>query len=124
MGNLLERRLINIRIWDLPVEKLCNKHLLGEHRELHCIFTFLTTDKGGSYKKHPETLRWVDKLPALYNHHEQQVKEINKRGWKHKSELPFINGAKIQNKFINTIEEQIEILKNKKCLCFQKSCKI
>lgn len=106
-----------MRIWDIPCEKLCDKHLLGEHRELHCIYTFLTTDKGGSYKKHPETLRWIGKIPVLIDRHNEQTKEMEKRGWKHKSELNYITGLNKQNVFINSTDEQIQILKDKKCKC-------
>lgn len=109
-----------MRIWDIPCQSLCNKHLLGEHRELHCIWTFLTTNKGESYKKHPETLRWAGKLEALLLRHSEQCIEMFNRGWKHKSLLNISDiklGLKIQDKFVNTIEEQIEILKLKKCNC-------
>ena len=113
-----------MRIWDLPVKKLCRQHLLGEHRELHCIWTFLTTDKGGSYKKHPETLRWKGKLEALLLRHIEQVLEMRRRGYNHHSLLDIsrVNlGSKNQDKFINTIDEQIEILKAKQkttnCQC-------
>lgn len=74
-----------MRIWNIPVQNLCRQHLLGEHRELHCIWTFLTADKGGSYKKHPETLRWADYLDGLFVRHCQQVIEMSARGYKHNS---------------------------------------
>lgn len=109
-----------MRIWDIPCKNLCNKHLLGEHRELHCIWTFITTDKGGSYKKHPETLRWVGKLEALLLRHAEQCVEMSVRGWKHNSLLDISGidlGSKTQDKYVNTLEQQIEILKNKGCDC-------
>ena len=27
----------NMRIWDIPLDRLCRNHLLGEHNELHAI---------------------------------------------------------------------------------------
>ena len=36
-----------MRIWDLKPEILCDKHLLGEHRELHAIWSVLTLNKTG-----------------------------------------------------------------------------
>ena len=115
-----------MRIWDIPCSKLCNKHLLGEHRELHCIWTFITTDKGGSYKKHPETLRWVGKLDALFWRHYEQKKEFEKRGFDHKSELPkdVVGDQGFQDKQWQTLSEQIEILKNKRCDCRLNEIKI
>jgi len=72
------------------------------------------------YSKHPETLRWVGKLKALYLRHQKLVKEMKKRGYLHKSDLNInlATGKEKQDVFVNTIDEQIEILKNKNCLCF------
>lgn len=110
-----------MRIWDLPVDILCRAHLLGEHRELHAIWTYLTTSKGGSYRNHPETLRWKGKLPALLDRHEQIVVEFQRRGWKHHTPLTLPAAARrqrrIQDRFVNTREEQIELLKEKGCSC-------
>ena len=107
-----------MRIWDIPIEKLCNKHLLGEHRELHAIWSILVNNKKG-YSKHPETLRWKGKLNALYIRHEQQVKEMKTRGFNHKSLLDKTNGIGIdkQYEYVDSIEKQIRILKNKNCGC-------
>lgn len=109
-----------MRIWDISPTLLCRQHLLGEHRELHAIWSVITEKKKG-YSKHPETIRWVGKLKALYNRHQALVQEIRKRGYIHKSDLHirFALGKKKQDEFINTISEQIEILKKKDCLCFK-----
>ena len=108
-----------MRIWDIAPSLLCRNHLLGEHRELHAIWAVITKNKKG-YSKHPETLRWVGKLNCLYARHQELVKEMNKRGYIHKSYLLkyLAVGKNKQNVFINTINEQIEILKKKNCLCF------
>jgi len=107
-----------MRIWDIPVEKLCRNHLLGEHLELHAIWSILTKNKKG-YSRHPETLRWRGKLKALYLRHQAQVKEISARGWHHKSDLnvKLAKGKRIQNDFVDLPKEQIKILKSKKCQC-------
>lgn len=107
-----------MRIWDISPEKLCRKHLLGEHRELHALWTVLTENKKG-YSKHPETKRWVGKLNALYNRHQDLIKEMQSRGYKHMSDLDksLASGDNKQTVFVNTIEEQIAILKNKHCFC-------
>ena len=31
-----------MRVWDVSPKELCRAHLLGEHRELHAIWTILT----------------------------------------------------------------------------------
>ena len=107
-----------MRIWDISTEKLCNQHLLGEHRELHAIWSILINDKKG-YSKHPETLRWKGKLKALYLRHEQQVEEMKKRGFNHKSplDIKYATGNVTQNEYVNSLEEQSRILRKKSCGC-------
>jgi hypothetical protein len=107
-----------MRIWDIPPSKLCTKHLLGEHRELHAIWNILTQNKSG-YSKHPETLRWKGKLAALYLRHEELAKEMLRRKYNHKTELDrkYATGNLSQNQFVNTYDEQLNILKNKGCKC-------
>ena len=34
-----------MRIWDISPNKLCDKHLLGEHRELHAIWVIIDSDE-------------------------------------------------------------------------------
>lgn len=107
-----------MRIWDIAPKKLCRNHLLGEHRELHAIWSILTNKKKG-YSKHPETLRWKNKLLALYLRHQALVCEMKNRKYNHASDLSrkFATGAKKQMIFIDTIKKQKQILKNKKCGC-------
>ena len=107
-----------MRIWDLSPGRLCRNHLLGEHRELHAIWSILTKRKKG-YSKHPETLRWKGKLKSLYLRHEKLVKEMSKRGYKHESNLDpkLAKGSNRQFKYIDPVKRQIKILKKKKCGC-------
>ncbi len=107
-----------MRIWDIPPSKLCRVHLLGEHRELHAIWSILVNDKQG-YSRHPETMRWKGKLRSLYMRHQKLVKEMRKRGYNHKSPLPIskAHGIATQKDFVNSYKEQIQILKSKKCSC-------
>lgn len=109
-----------MRIWDIDPKYLCRKHLLGEHRELHALWNILTKHKGkGGYSQHPETLRWVGKTKALYLRHEKLVKEFARRNYKHFTPLDkkLAKGFSVQQVFINTIEEQKNILKLKPCDC-------
>ena len=109
-----------MRVWDIHPKYLCRKHLLAEHRELHGLWNILTKHGGkGGYSSHPETLRWVGKTRALYNRHEALVREFSRRGYVHHSPLDkkLAKGLKNQSVFINTIAEQIIILKKKPCEC-------
>lgn len=107
-----------MRIWDIEVSKLCSGHLLGEHAELHGLWNILACGKKG-YSKHPEALRWKGKQKALYLRHESLVKEIGKRGFKHASPLDKAQatGKAVQDEFLQSLQEQKEILKKKGCKC-------
>lgn len=107
-----------MRIWDITPKNLCRNHLLGEHRELHAIWVIITENKKG-YSNHPETLRWIGKLHALYQRHTELVKEMECRGYIHKSPLDKkkATGKSKQNFFVDLPSKQIQILKQKGCNC-------
>ena len=109
-----------MRVWDIHPKHLCHKHLLAEHRELHGLWNILTKHgRMGGYSRHPETLRWVGKQKALYLRHQELVKEFEHRGYNHKTPLnkKFATGSGSQKIFINTVQEQKAILKQKPCDC-------
>lgn len=107
-----------MRIWDLDPAILCRQHLLGEHRELHAIWSILTKDKKG-YRRHPETIRWIGRTKALFLRHGLLVEEMEKRGYHHHSPLAQSKAKdqSTQDLFVNTPDEQIAILRGKKCDC-------
>jgi hypothetical protein len=107
-----------VRIWDLDPAFLCDQHLLGEHRELHAIWSILTTGKRG-YMHHPETLRWRGRLAALYARHDEEVTEMRRRGFRHASplDLRLATGVAQQTELIDSVEEQRERLAKRACGC-------
>ena len=107
-----------MRVWDISPNKLCKNHLLGEHRELHAIWTVITERKKG-YSMHPETIRWVGKLGALYFRHEALVSEMEYRGYSHHSPLDKrkATGLLTQDTFVDAPAIQVQILKQKGCNC-------
>jgi Pyrimidine dimer DNA glycosylase len=107
-----------VRIWDLDPVCLCRPHLLGEHRELHAVWTILTEDRRG-YRHHPETLRWEGKLAALYLRHEALVVEMARRGYRHASPLDGVlaTGAAVQDDYVDSPARQRELLRAKGCEC-------
>ena len=107
-----------MRIWDIDPSLLCRHHLLGEHRELHALWSILTANKKG-YSHHPETRRWRGKTRALYNRHEALVKEMLNRGFTHHSPLKkkLATGETKQSEHVDTPEEQRRRLKGKQCGC-------
>lgn len=107
-----------MRIWDISPKRLCRNHLLGEHRELHAIWSVIVNDKKG-YAQHPETLRWRGKLKALYGRHEALVVEMSHRGYRYRSPLEKkdATGSAKQSVYVDRPRAQIVILQNKGCQC-------
>lgn len=107
-----------MRIWDIDPTRLCRNHLLGEDRELGGLWNILTRGLGG-YRLHPETLRWEGKLAALFRRHESLVAEMKRRGFRHHSELEpeLATGLATQEEFVDSVDRQIEILREKGCGC-------
>lgn len=107
-----------MRIWDIPPEKLCRQHLLGEHRELHALWSIIVNNKKG-YAHHPETMRWRGKLKALYLRHDALVEEMTKRGYKHHTPLDptLATGKGIQDELVDSYEKQVRLLKERGCEC-------
>lgn len=76
-----------VRVWSgISASELDDIHLLAEHADLHLILSVITNRKKG-YSKHPEVIRFHGKLGYIYKRHEQDVKEMEKRGLNHKSPI-------------------------------------
>lgn len=107
-----------MRIWDINPQRLCRNHLLGDHRELHAIWSVLVNGKQG-YARHPETLRWKGKLKALYGRHELLVTEMSGRSYRHRSPLAKQQGTGMarQRALVDTPGEQVRILRSKRYQC-------
>jgi len=102
-----------MRIWDVPPGYLARQQLLGEHRELHGLFSILGGNKRG-YARHPETLRWAGHLPALALRHELLAAEMRLRAYRHRSPLPAVPGAvHWPDSFIDAPHRQFELLRGK-----------
>ncbi|MEM4152548.1 MAG: pyrimidine dimer DNA glycosylase/endonuclease V [Candidatus Pacearchaeota archaeon] len=75
------------RMWMVDPRKMCRKHLLGEHKEIHQLV--------GSLKKNKSIKGYIDKgLIETHNiekRHEELVKEMKRRGYLHKSDLKIKN---------------------------------
>jgi hypothetical protein len=110
-----------MRIWDVPVGRLCRNHLLGEHRELHAIWNIITLGKKG-YATHPETRRWRGKLRALFLRHEAQVAEMARRQYQHHTPLDetLAVGREEQDETLDSPGAQRTMLVARRCGCFEK----
>lgn len=78
---------MGMRVWDIHPGYLSRQSLLGQHVEIHAIFSIITGGKEG-YAQHPETMRWRNNLCRLIKVHERTVAEMTLRGFGHRSPLP------------------------------------
>lgn len=73
-----------MRMWMVNPAVMCRKHLLGEHVELHMFV--------GSINRGISMTRYLSdgllEPAALRARHEELVKEMERRGYKHNSILP------------------------------------
>jgi hypothetical protein len=93
------------RMWMVNPRKLCRNHLLGEHKELHQIIGSLR--KGKSIKGHLE--HGQVEVHNIKKRHEQLVKEMLRRGYKHLSPLPRFKDYKAGK--INISENERELVR-------------
>lgn len=72
-----------MRQWNVNVTKMCNKHLLGEHVEMHAFV--------GCIKKGTSMKGYIDnglvEIENISKRHNELVKEMEKRNMKHKTEI-------------------------------------
>lgn len=71
-----------MRMWMIPPSRMCNKHLLGEHGEIH-------KHRHNFEKKHKMGGRLAPTVQIvphrMEERHDELVKEMEKRGMNHKS---------------------------------------
>lgn len=76
-----------MRVWnEISPRRLCRKHLLGEHVEIHSLWAIYEKGSNG-YRNHPETKRWRDNRKRLALRHNLLADEMRRRGYNHKSPL-------------------------------------
>lgn len=84
-----------MRMWMVDPKILCNKHLLGEHVELHMFI--------GSINKGRDIEGYVKnnliEPSKLYQRHQELVNEMKRRGMNHKSELNLIEEGNVHVNF-------------------------
>lgn len=125
-----------MRIWhEELIPKLCRQHLLAMWREGLGCYKILTEDKKG-YRNHPAVKEFEGKIEQLWLRLHAVRREAEGRGYNFK-DLPEIHTDKLNawdygkgfwgiSGLINshyeidewqTLDEQIEVLKNKGCNC-------
>jgi hypothetical protein len=80
-----------MRMWMVDPRKMCDQHLLGEHVELHMLV-------GTLLRKKSVAGFVANKLIEVHNvrrRHAELVKEMTRRGMKHRSPLPVFRGTRL-----------------------------
>jgi len=95
-----------MRMWNIKPELMCDKHLLGEHVEIHMFVGCL--NKGKSVKGYLE--KGLLEIHNLNNRHKNIIIEMKKRKFNHNSSLP--DYKKLKKGKVNVKENLIE-LKNR-----------
>ena len=102
-----------MRIWDVPAGYLNRQSLLGEHRELHGLYSILVNGKTG-YSRHPETRRWVGRLSGLARRHALLVAEMRIRQYSDRSPVVERRRAvRWPDIFVTAPAEQYDLLRAK-----------
>lgn len=105
-----------MRVWDVHPGYLSRQSLLGQHVEIHALFSVLCGGRKG-YSKHPETLRWKGHLGLLAARHDLTVQEMALRGYNHASPIQIDQITKNNKldklKYVDKPSRQFELLKQK-----------
>lgn len=105
-----------MRVWDISPSQLCNKHLVAQHHEIHCVYNIITKGLKG-FAHHPEVMRWRGHIQGLIVKHNITVLDMLKRGMEHNS--PIIQHEVTLPTYpepLQPVEEQVRILKEKHSL--------
>lgn len=68
-----------MRMWMVNPKIMCRQHLLGEHVEIHMFIG--TLNRGKTVKGYLE--KGLLEVHSLYSRHEELVKEMKRRGYRH-----------------------------------------
>lgn len=74
-----------MRMWKVPPNIMCRKHLLGEHVELHMFVG--TLRHGMDLKNSRYVSDGLVEIHNIKNRHDELVAEMQHRGYKHKTPI-------------------------------------
>lgn len=101
-----------MRVWDLHPGYLSRGNLLGQHAEIHAVWSVVVNERKG-YSRHPETIRWRSQLPWLNWLHRLTVAEMALRGYKHASPLAGEPGPAGGLEYVDPPAAQLSLLAGK-----------
>ena len=94
-----------MRMWCVDVTKMCRKHLLGEHVECHMFVG--TINKGISIQGYLDD--GLVEVDLLWARHDELAKEIERRGYNHKSPLPEYKWGGGDNGCVDVSANEVEL---------------
>ena len=96
-----------MRMWNVNPKKMCNRHLLGEHLEMHMFL--------GCLKKGTSIKGYIDKGLVEANNilarHDELVREMKVRGMNHNSGMLFYPYAEENKGKVDVKENERELCK-------------
>lgn len=115
-----------MRIWhEKLIPKLCQKHLCAMWREGLGCYKLVRNNKVGKdivrkgYQNHPATIEFEQAAMSLWERLKMVRDEMKRRGY-HPKRMPTRPSTLVwwyQEKPWQTLDEQIAVLKSKKCKC-------
>jgi hypothetical protein len=104
-----------MRMWNTKTSEMCNRHLLGEHVEMHMFVGTLNKEKSiNGYLN-----KGLVEVHKIKKRHEELVNEMERRGFNHKSILPEYRYKKVGS--VNVRENKKELARRcKNCKKMQK----
>jgi hypothetical protein len=76
-----------LRMWNVAVDKLCRKHLMGEHVEMHMFVGTINKLGQSRFKSTKYVSDGLVEVHHIKQRHEDLVAEMTRRGMNHKSPL-------------------------------------
>lgn len=105
-----------MRMWMIPPEELCRKHLLGEHREIHTLYGSLI--RGKSIFGYLEN--GLLEPQNMNQRHDDLVIEMKRRGYNHQSPLNVLYFVPVG--YVNR-DKSVSDLMNRCNQCFKEELK-
>jgi len=102
-----------MRMWKVDVTKMCRRHLLGEHNEMHMFAGTILKKRCRNFVKSRFVLEGLVDTSCIRERHDELAVEMLRRGYKHKT--PFPDGVVVQ------AVNYLDIAKNEEEL--QRRCK-
>ena len=94
-----------MRMWMVNPKIMCDKHLLGEHVELHMFVGTIINgvDVTGYINKN------LLELKSVQSRHIELVEEIKRRGFKHESFFPVISWDCVKEQYGSLYDKEIDV---------------